>query len=99
MNEVIAADGEEVPVAAEDRYRQVRPDQGQAGGEGDGPSMGGVVGVHVQITGHPARTADSGNHGRLIHLQAGHLQPVDVGVQDHPQPAARAPDVGDAARL
>ena len=99
MNEVIAADGKEVPVPAEDRDRQVRPHQGQAGGEGDGPAVGGVVGVQVQITGHPARTADSGNHGRLIHLQAGHLQPVDVGMQDHPQSATRAPDVGDAARL
>ena len=99
MNEVISADGKEIAVAAEYSHRQVGTGQGQSGGKRNGPPVRSVVSVHIQIAGHPACTTDAGNNNRSVKGNTGHLQTIDIGVQDHTQSAARAPYMRDSARF
>ncbi len=99
MNEMIPADGKKITITAEYGYRQIGTGQGQSGGKRDSPAVCGVISVHIQIAGHPTGTTDAGNHHRPVNGDPGHLQPVDIGIQDHSQSAARTPDMGDPARF
>ena len=50
---------EQIAVAAEDRDLEVGTGHLEAGGEGNGPAMGGVEGVEFHIAGDAARAADA----------------------------------------
>jgi len=68
VDEMIAADGEEVAVTAENHYIQFGIGELHARGEGDGPAMGGVIGVQPDIPGGPARAANTRYHDRLLEI-------------------------------
>ena len=96
MDEVVAANGKEVAVAGKHDNLQLRVGHFDAGGKGDGPAMGGVEAVELDVARTPGRTTDPRDHGELVVGQAGGLDGAEAGGKDRADAAARAPDVGDA---
>ena len=98
MDEVIAADGEQIAVAAEDHDVQLGIAQLQPGGKGNGPAMGGVKRVELDIPGGPARTADARYHAGFLQIDAAGLHGRQAGGKGGADAASRAPDMGNAIR-
>ena len=59
--------------------------------------MSRVVGIHVQIPGHSARTPDAGNHRSLVYRNAFPPYGFDETGENYPKAASRAPDMWNPA--
>src|SRR3972149_4937533 len=66
VGEGVPADGEQVAVAAEHGHMQLRVRQLQACRERDGPAVGGVERVHLQVAGDATGAADAGDDNVLV---------------------------------
>ena len=73
MDEMIAADGEQVAVAAEHDHVELRVGQFHARREGNGPAVGGVIGVELDVACRTPRTPDPRYHHRLVEIEAASL--------------------------
>ena len=65
MNQMIAADGEQVAVAGVDHDVQLGIGQLQPGGERNGAAMRGVKRIQVDVTGDASGAADAGDNRQL----------------------------------
>ena len=63
MDEVIAADGGNIPVAGEDKNFDARLGQLQPGSKWDGPAMGGVKSGGLETAAGSSGAADTGHNG------------------------------------
>ncbi len=70
VDEVIAADSDEIAVAAKDHHLELRVGQLEPGGEGDSPPVGGMKGIQLDIASHSPRAADARNDSHLVQIQA-----------------------------
>jgi len=95
VDEVVAADGEGVAVAADHDHMEVRPGDLDSGGEGQRPSVRGVEGVEIHVANRAGGTADAGYERDLVLVQAQPLHGAEDRFEDDPVAAAGAPDVGD----
>ena len=100
VDQVVAADGGAVAVTGEDDDVQLGIGHLDARGKGDGPAMGGVDGVEVQIARRAGGAADAGDDDDVVPVKIG-VRVVDQLVQSHRHvphddavAAAGAPDVG-----
>jgi hypothetical protein len=93
VEEVVAADGHEVPVAAEDHDMELGVGQLEARGERNGPAVGRVEGIDLDVAGDPARAADPRDDGQLVERDLALLQGLGETVDADPDAAGRAPDV------
>src|ERR1019366_9399448 len=96
VNEVVAADGEQVAIAGVDHHLQLRVGELESGGEGDGAPVGGVEAVQVGVSGDATRAADTGDDGDLVQVQLGALQRPGEAVHRGADAAGRAPYVRHA---
>ncbi len=92
---MVSADRERVPVPHDGDDLHIRTSDLQTGGEGQGPSMGGMECVEIQVDRHAGRAADARHQGDIVILQA---QPVDRADQcshGNADAAAGTPDGGE----
>ena len=93
MDKVVAADGEEVAVTAEDHHIQFGIGELHARGEGNGPAVGGVVGIELDIAGSAARAADPRHHDGLFQIDAASLHGHQTRGKSRADAAPGTPDV------
>ena len=93
MNEVIAADREQVAIARVDHHLQLRIRELQPGGERDGAAVRRVERIELRIAGHPPRAADAGDDSYLVQVGLGFDQRPGETVDRGADAAARTPDV------
>ncbi len=79
MDKVVAADGGGVAVAHDHNDLELGIGQLDAGGEGEGPTMGGVQGIEIHINGHPPGAADAGDQDNVILKEAAAVNGSDQG--------------------
>ena len=78
MVEVIAADGEGIAVAAEDKHIQILPRERDAGGKGQRAAVDIVRAVGLHKIREPATAADTGHGGKFLVMQAAVLDELEV---------------------
>jgi len=61
MDQVVSANCGQITITAEDHYLQLRIGQLQACGEGNGPPVGGMKGIQLDVTSSSAGAPDPGN--------------------------------------
>ena len=91
VGEMIAADGEEVAVAAKHKHVQVGPRKRDAAGEGQRAAMDIVRAVGLHEIREAARTADAGDGGELLLPQLALLDHLEVKRQHGEIAAAGTP--------
>ncbi len=94
VDEVVATDGRQIAIPTEDRNHEPGVGQFQAGGEGDGAAVGGVIGVEIHVAGHAAAAADPGNDDVVVSREAGLQDCLGEAAHHDADATARAPDVG-----
>ena len=98
MDQVVSADGGDVTVTGDDDDLQMGVGQLDSRGERDGPSVGRVDCVEVEIAGRPGRTADARNYDRVAPRQPQVLDCLGHVTHDDAVSASRAPDLGQMLR-
>ncbi len=98
MDQVVAPDGQAVPVPGDHDHLQVRPGQLQPRGESQGPAVGHVQGIGVNIGGQPARAADAGDHRQPVLADAQLVHRPQQRAQRDAVPAAGTEKVGKLAQ-
>jgi hypothetical protein len=96
VDEVIAADGEQVAITRVDDDLKLGVGELEAGGEGDGAAVGGVERVELRVPRHTARAPDTGNHGDLIEVRVGSEKGSGETVDSRSDAASGTPDVRHA---
>ena len=96
MNQVVAADGEQVAVARIDHHVQLGIGQLQAGGEGNRAAVRGVERIQVHVAGDASGAANAGHDGNILQVQVGLGQRAGEGVDAGADAASRTPDVRHA---
>src|SRR3990172_12585631 len=93
MQEVVAANGEQVAVAADDCDRKFRVRELQANCEGDRTPVRGVERVQLHVARDPARATDPGDDDVLAGGDPGVRDCVGQAGHYAAEPTARTPDV------
>src|SRR5450631_1887069 len=96
VHEVIAADGSQIPIAGVNDDLQFWIGQFEASGKGNGPAVGGVKGIDVQIAGYAAGAADARDHRHLIEIDARLGQGAGKAIDRRTDAARGTPNVRDA---
>ena len=99
VGEMIAADGEEVAVAAEDEDVQVGPGERDAAGEGQRAAVNVVRAVGLHEIREPAGAADAGDGGDLLLPQLALLDQLEVEREHGEIAAAGTPGRDDRRRF
>jgi hypothetical protein len=95
VDEVVAADGQRIPITHDGNDFHIRTGNLQAGGEGQGSAMRGMQGIEVQVDRHARRAADAGHQGHLIVIQTQVVNRPDERTHDNTKSAAGTPDGGE----
>ena len=66
MNEMIAADGQTVPVPGNHHNLQVWPGKRQPGRKGNGPSVRNVVRIRVDVSSQPSGATNAGYDRQIV---------------------------------
>ena len=90
---MVAADGEAVAVAGDHHHVQIGPRQGEPSGVGEGPAVGDVERVGVDVGRKPAGAADAGHHGELVLIYAQLVDSPEQRPEGNAVAAARAEEV------
>ena len=93
MDKVIAADGEEIAIARGHHHTALGSGQLQTRRKRNGPAVGRVEGVQVQVAGHPAGTANPRDHRHIVQRKTGLLNGCQHTPEDRANAATGAPDV------
>ncbi len=97
--EMIAADGERIAVAAEDKHMQVRASQRNAAGEGQSASMNEMRAVRLHEIRKAAGAADARDGRDLLVMNLPLLDQLEVKREDGEIAAARDTTSGDRQRF
>ena len=97
VDEVVAADGGAVAVAADEDDVHFRFGHFYAGGKGGGSSVGGVQGAAVHVAGYSGCAADAGYDGGVVFFKMEGVHGADEPFHDDAVAAAGAPDVREFA--
>src|SRR5205807_3016421 len=93
MDEVVAADGEQIAIAGIHHHLQFGIGELESGGKRDRPAVCGVKAIEIGVAGDTAGAADAGDHGNLIEIELGTLQRAGEAVDGGADAAGRTPDV------
>ena len=96
VNQVIAADGEQVAVAGVDHDVQLGIRQLQSGGERNRAAVRGMERILVHVSGDAAGAADAGDDGQIFEIDLGIDQRAGEAVDAGADAASRTPDVRHA---
>ena len=88
---MIAADGETVPVATEEKDMEIGPGQADAGSEGNGAPVNEVGAVAVNEIWKTRRATDARKSDNLLVIELAFLEDFVEGGEDSEVAAARAP--------
>ena len=88
---MVAADREEVAIAAEDKDMQVRAREGDSAGKGQGTSVDVMRAIALDKVGESTGAADAGDGGDLLLPQFPALDEFEIEGQDREIAAARTP--------
>jgi hypothetical protein len=96
MDKVISPDGTQVSITAIDHNFQPRIRQLESGCEGDGPTMGCVERIKIQVSCYSPGATDTGYNGDFVKVQAACLQRMSEAIYGGSYAASRTPDVRHA---
>ena len=95
MDEMVPPDAGSVTVPGEHDNMQVGIGGLDPGGEGEGPTMGGVQTVGIDVAGDPRGAADPGSKGHPVHVDPQLLDGPEGVVDGIPVAASVAEDGGE----
>ena len=90
VDKVIATNCQAVTIASDDYDLQVRTSQFQAGRKGQGPAVGNMESVGVNISAEPPGAANSANEGQLVLRNPEFIDSPEQRSQRYAMPATRA---------
>jgi hypothetical protein len=95
MDQMVAADGNKVPIAGENDDLHIRAGDMKAEREWNGPPMSRMKGIQLHISRNAAGAPDSRNKGNLIQIEIELLESFGHGCDNRSQSAGRAPNMRD----
>jgi hypothetical protein len=96
VNQVVAADCDQVAVAGDDRDFEFRVGELEPGGEGQRATVGRVERVELDVAGGAAGAPDAGYDRVALARDPALADGRDVGVEHRAETAGGAPDVRDS---
>jgi hypothetical protein len=93
MNEMVPSDCHRVAITHDYNHFQAGLCKFYSRGKGEGPAMGRMKGIEVDIDRKPSRTSDPGDENHFIFVIADPIDGPDKGPQHDPDPASGTPDM------
>ena len=91
---MIASDRHGISIAHDHNHLQIGLGQFHPCGKGQGPTMGRVKGIKIDIHGKPSRASNPGDEDNVILLVTDSINRTDQSAQHDSDSASRTPDMG-----